>query len=320
MSKQPDSRDIAVLSFYKFVDLDDLLGIKNSLLSLCGENGINGTFILASEGINATVAGPREGIDGLIAHLESDTRLSGARYKLSYNKKSPFHRLKVKFKKELVPMGVSGIKPQRLSGQRIPPEQWNELISRSDVLLIDTRNDYENRVGTFRGAVNPETEHFREFPEYVRKNLDPAEHKEVAMFCTGGIRCEKATSYLLERGFQRVYQLEGGVLSYLERVPREQSLWEGECFVFDDRTSVGHDLSRGIWSTCRNCRAPVSPEDRESEEFREGISCPRCHAKLTPERISSLEERQKQMRLARERNRKHLGAVIKRGSAKRAQG
>lgn len=320
MSKRPNSHGVAVLSFYKFVDLDGLLEIKDSLLSLCGENGINGTFILASEGINATVAGPREGIDGLIAYLESDTRFSGAQYKLSYNEKSPFHRLKVKFKKEMVPMGVSGIRPQRLSGERVPPEQWNELISRPDVLLVDTRNDYENRVGTFRGAVNPETEHFREFPEYVRENLDPAEHKEVAMFCTGGIRCEKATSYLLEMGFKRVYQLEGGVLSYLEQVPREQSLWEGECFVFDDRTSVGHDLSRGTWSTCRNCREPVSAQDRQSEGFRDGISCPRCHAKLTPERTSSLEERQKQMRLARERNRKHLGAVIRRGSAKRAQG
>ncbi len=320
MSKQSHSHGVAVLSFYKFVDLDGLLEIKDSLLSLCGESGINGTFILASEGINATVAGPQEGIDGLIAYLESDTRFSGAQYKLSYNEKSPFHRLKVKFKKEMVPMGVSGIRPQHPSGERVPPEQWNELISRPDVLLIDTRNDYENRVGTFRGAVNPETEHFREFPEYVRENLDPAEHKEVAMFCTGGIRCEKATSYLLEMGFKRVYQLEGGVFSYLEQVPREQSLWEGECFVFDDRTSVGHDLSRGTWSTCRNCREPVSAQDRQSEGFRDGISCPRCHAKLTPERTSSLEERQKQMRLARERNRKHLGAVIRRGSAKRAQG
>ena len=320
MSEQTDSYGIAVLSFYKFVDLDGLPEIKASLLSLCGENRVNGTFILAPEGINATAAGPREGIERLVAYLESDPRLSGAHYKLSYNEKSPFHRLKVKFKKEMVPMGVSGIKPQRLSGERVPPEQWNELISRPDVLLIDTRNDYENRVGTFGGAVNPETDHFREFPEYVRENLDPAEHKEIAMFCTGGIRCEKATSYLLERGFQRVYQLEGGVLSYLERVPREQSLWEGECFVFDDRTSVGHDLSRGTWSTCRNCRAPVSPEDRQSEGFREGISCPSCHTRLTPERVSSLEERQKQMRLARERNRKHLGAVIKRGSAKQARG
>ena len=320
MIEQSESRGVAILSFYKFVDLDGLPEIKESLLSFCGKNSIDGTFILASEGINATVAGPREGVEGLIAYLESDTRLSGAQYKLTYNEKSPFHRLKVKFKKELVPMGIDGVRPQRLSGQRVPPEQWNELISRPDVLLIDTRNDYENRVGTFRGAVNPETAHFREFPEYVRENLDPEEQKEVAMFCTGGIRCEKATSYLLRRGFKRVYQLEGGVLSYLERIPSEQSLWEGECFVFDDRTSVSHSLSRGTWSTCRNCRAPVSPEDRESEMFREGISCPHCHSKLTPERISSLEERQKQMRIARERNRKHLGAVIKRGSAKQAQG
>jgi UPF0176 protein len=319
MSKQSDNR-VAVLSFYKFVDLDGTSEIKDSLLLFCEKIGINGTFILASEGINATVAGPPEGIDRLIAYLESDPRLSGAQYKLSYNELSPFHRLKVKFKKELVPMGVSGVKPQRLSGERVPPERWNELIGRPDVLVVDTRNDYENRVGTFRGAVNPETDHFREFPEYVRQNLDPGEHKEVAMFCTGGIRCEKATSYLLERGFERVYQLEGGVISYLERVPREQSLWEGECFVFDDRTSVGHDLAKGTWSTCRNCRAPVSPEDRQSEEFREGVSCPHCHAELTPERISSLEERQKQMRLARERNQKHLGAVIRRGSAKQARG
>ena len=317
MSKQADNRGVAVLSFYKFVDLDGLSERKDSLLSLCEKNCVNGTFILASEGINATVAGPPGGVDCLIAYLESDPRLSGARYKLSYNEKSPFHRLKVKFKKELVPMGIGGIKPQRLSGKRVPPELWNKLISRPDVLVIDTRNDYENRVGTFRGAVNPETDHFREFPEYVRENLDPGEHTEIAMFCTGGIRCEKATSYLLEKGFKRVYQLEGGVLSYLEQVPGEQSLWEGECFVFDDRTSVGHDLAKGTWSACRNCREPVSAEDRRSEGFREGVSCPRCHAELTPERISSLEERQKQMRLARERNGKHLGAVIKRGNATR---
>ena len=320
MSKQSDNRGVAVLSFYKFVDLDGLAEIKDSLLSLCEKNGINGTFILASEGINATVAGPPEGIDRLIAYLEGDPRFSGAQYKLSYNKRSPFHRLKVKFKKELVPMGVGGVKPQRLSGERVPPERWNELIGRPDVLLIDTRNNYENRVGTFKGAINPETGHFREFPEYVRENLDPGEHAEIAMFCTGGIRCEKAASYLLERGFKRVYQLEGGVLSYLERVSREQSLWEGECFVFDDRTSVDHDLAEGTWSTCRNCREPVSAEDRRSEGFREGVSCPRCHARLTPERVSSLEERQKQMRLARERNQKHLGAVIKRGNARLAQG
>ncbi len=320
MSERSDNRGVAVLSFYKFVDLDGLSAIKTSLLSLCKKNGVNGTFFLASEGINATVAGPGGGINRLIAYLESDPRFSGAWYKLSYNERSPFHRLKVKFKKELVPMGIRGIKPQRLSGQRVPPERWNELVSRPDVLLIDTRNSYEHRVGTFRGAVNPEMAHFREFPEYIRQNLDPSKHAEIAMFCTGGIRCEKATSYLLERGFQRVYQLEGGVLSYLEQVPREQSLWEGECFVFDDRTSVDHDLEKGTWSTCRNCRAPVSPEDRKSEGFREGISCPRCHTELTPERISSLEERQKQMRLARERNQKHLGAVIERGSAKRTRG
>jgi len=317
MNEQSESRGVAVLSFYKFVDLDDLAEIKASLLLLCEKNGINGTFILSSEGINATVAGPRESIDKLIFYLEDDPRFSGIDYKLSYNERTPFHRLKVKFKKELVPMGIEGIKPQRLSGQRVSPERWNDLISCPDVLLIDTRNDYENHVGTFKNAINPKTAHFREFPDYVRKNLDSSRHKKIAMFCTGGIRCEKATSYLLENGFQTVYQLEGGVLSYLEQVSPEQSLWEGECFVFDDRTSVDHDLAKGTWSTCRNCRSPVSSKDRQSDGFEEGIYCSRCRRKLTPERISSLKERQKQMRLARERNQKHLGAVIKRGSAKR---
>ena len=307
---------VAILSFYKFVNLDGLSEIKNSLLSLGEKNDLSGTFILAPEGINASVAGSEKAIDELISYLEKDPRLSGARYKLNFDKRNPFHRLKVKFKKELVPMGVSDIEPHRLSGERVAPEKWNELISRPQVLLIDVRNDYEHRVGTFKGAINPETAHFKEFAAYVQENLDPEKHEEVAMFCTGGIRCEKASAYLLQKGFQKVYQLEGGILSYLKKVGRERSLWEGECFVFDGRTSVGQDLERGTWSTCNNCRAPVSPEDRKSEKFQEGISCPSCYERLTPERISSLKERQKQMRLAKERNQKHLGAVIRKAHEK----
>ncbi len=307
---------VAILSFYKFVNLDGLSEIKNSLLSLGEKNDLSGTFILAPEGINASVAGSEKAIDKLISYLEEDPRFSGARYKFNFDKKNPFHRLKVKFKKELVPMGVSDIEPPRLSGERVAPEKWNELISRPQVLLIDVRNNYEHRVGTFKGAVNPETAHFREFESYVQEKLDPEKHEEVAMFCTGGIRCEKASAYLLQNGFRKVYQLDGGILSYLKKVETEQSLWEGECFVFDGRTSVGHDLERGTWSTCSNCRAPVSSEDRKSKKFQEGISCPSCYERLTPERLSSLRERQKQMRLAKERNQKHLGAVIRKGPEK----
>ncbi len=307
------SAGVRVLSFYKFVYIDELEGIKNSLISLCEKSDITGTFILASEGINATVAGANESVDRVISWLEQDPKFVDIPIKFSYCEKNPFHRLKVRIKDELVPLGIDWVDPLRICGERVCAENWNELINRPEVLVIDTRNDYEYRVGTFQGAVNPQTVCFREFPSYVEKNLDPKRHKEIAMFCTGGIRCEKATSYLLKKRFRKVYQLQGGILSYLQTVPKEESLWEGECFVFDGRTSLGHGLFKGEWSACHNCREPVSLQDRFSDEFREGISCPRCYSTLTSQRVSSLEERQKQIRLARKRNSKHLGAVIKRG-------
>ncbi len=312
MSEQR-SGGVCVLSFYKFVEMDGLEDIRDFLVSLCEENDMTGTFILAFEGINATVAGSRTALDKVAAWLSRDPKFAGTRLKFSCCGKNPFHRFKVKIKDELVPLGVEWVNPSRICGERVSAGNWNELISRPEVLVIDTRNDYECRVGSFRGAINPQTVCFREFPGYVEKNLDPERHTEIAMFCTGGIRCEKATSYLLEKGFQQVYQLEGGVLSYLESISRDLSLWEGECFVFDGRTSLRHGLSEGKWSTCHNCREPVSPQDRFSEKFREGVWCPRCRPTLTPQRISSLEERQRQMKLAGERNSKHIGAVIKRG-------
>ena len=315
MSEIPRGGRVAVVSFYRFAELSDLEGMKSSLLDVSSRNGVNGTFILSGEGINASVAGPPEGIGELIAFVESRPALAGGGYRIARHSKSPFHRLKVKFKKELVPMGVRGIGVPGRVGEYVPAEEWNGILRDPGVLVVDARNDYECRVGTFRGAVNPGTANFREFPRYADENLDPRRHEKVAMFCTGGIRCEKATAYLLQKGFRSVYHLRGGILSYLERVPERESLWEGECFVFDDRTSVVHGLGKGTWTTCRNCRSPLCAKDRESGLFRDGVSCPRCHGSLTPRRIASLEERRKQMRLAEERNTRHLGAFVRRGRA-----
>lgn len=303
---------IIIATFYKFVRIDDYRKVGEKIYTEASKNGISGTFILAKEGINATISGYSGGIRIMLDYLKSDARMADLEYKISSDTKNPFHRLKVKFKKEIVPLGIGHIDPNRNVGKYVKPSDWNDLIDDPETLLIDTRNDYEYVVGTFKGAVNPNTNHFREFPEYVRKNLDPSKHKKIAMFCTGGIRCEKATSLLLEEGFEEVYHLKGGILKYLEEVPREKSLWNGECFVFDDRTSVDHNLENGSYEMCRNCRYPLSHEDRKSEKYRPGISCAYCFDRLSSERIASLEERQKQIRLARERNEKHLGSTIHR--------
>ncbi len=307
--------NIIVAALYKFAKLPDYRDMQPGMLDFCVAQGLKGTLLLAAEGINGTVAGTRAGIDALIAFLRADARLADLEHKESYAAEMPFYRMKVRLKKEIVTLGVPGVDPNEKVGIRVAPEDWNALISDPDVVLIDTRNGYEYDIGTFRGAVDPDTDTFREFPDYVSKNLDPVKHKKVAMFCTGGIRCEKATSFMLEQGFEEVYHLQGGILKYLEKIPAEKSLWEGECFVFDQRVAVGHGLALGEYDQCHACRYPVSPQEKASPKYQEGISCPHCFDSLTEEKRVSSAERQKQVELALKRGTAHLGAPQKKRGA-----
>jgi len=304
---------------YKFVALEDFQTLREPLHQVMQDNGVRGTLLLASEGINGTVAGSREGIDALLTWLQQDPRLADIVYNESLDDSNPFHRTKVKLKKEIVTMGVEGIDPKRVVGTYVKPEEWNALISDPDVILVDTRNDYEVQVGTFKGAVNPHTETFREFPDYVKENLDPEKNRKVAMFCTGGIRCEKSTAYLKEQGFDEVYHLEGGILKYLEEVPQENSLWEGECFVFDNRVTVNHQLEKGSYDQCHACRLPLTAEQMQSDKYQAGISCPSCYDSLSDEQRERFIERQKQMQLAQQRGEAHLGADANETSSKRRE-
>lgn len=299
--------EIVVCALYKFVTLDDFQAKKQPLLDFMLKNEIRGTLLLAKEGINGTVAGSRDAINALLDYLRQDPRLAEISYKESYTDSSPFMRSRVKLKNEIVTMGVEGIDPKRVVGTYVKPTEWNQLISAPDVLLVDTRNDYEVQVGTFKNAVNPKTDSFREFPEYVKSHLDPNKHKKVAMFCTGGIRCEKSTAYLKEQGFEEVYHLEGGILKYLEEVPAEQSLWEGECFVFDDRVTVNHQLEKGDYDQCHACRLPITEEDKQSPLYLKGVSCPHCYHQTTDDQKRRFAEREKQIQLARLRGEAHIG-------------
>jgi UPF0176 protein len=303
----PPDAPVVVCALYHFVTLDDYAALQAPLLRLMQQQGVKGTLLLAREGINGTIAGTREGIDAVLAWLKADPRLQGLDYKESYDATLPFYRSKVKLKKEIVTMGVEGIDPRRKVGTHVEPKDWNALISSPDVLLIDTRNEYEVELGSFKGAVNPHTESFREFPEYVRRNLDPAKHRKIAMFCTGGIRCEKSTAYLKERGFGEVYHLKGGILKYLEDVPESASLWQGECFVFDNRVAVNHSLEKGAYAQCHACRLPITAADRQSPLYEKGVTCPRCHGTHTAEDLRNLRERQRQVDLAAARGEQHLG-------------
>ncbi|MQX53869.1 oxygen-dependent tRNA uridine(34) hydroxylase TrhO [Alcanivorax sediminis] len=298
---------IVVAALYKFARLDDYETLREPLLDLMMEQDVRGTLLLASEGVNGTISGPRSGINRVLDWLRSDIRLADLEHKESFHDEHPFLRTKVKLKKEIVTMGVEGIDPNRTVGTYLTPEEWNEVISDPETILIDTRNDYEVEVGTFKGAINPHTRTFREFPAYVKETLDPAKHKKVAMFCTGGIRCEKSTAYLKEQGFDEVYHLKGGILKYLEETPRENSLWEGECFVFDERVTVDHDLNPGEYDQCHACRRPISEQDQESELFQLGVSCPHCYDESSPEQKARFAERQKQIELARSRGQAHRG-------------
>ena len=297
-----------VCTLYKFVTLENYEDLREPLHQTMLQHQIKGTLLLAEEGINGTISGSREGIDGLLAYLNSDPRLAPVSTKESLHEEQPFYRTKVKLKKEIVTLGVPGIDPLKTVGTYVKPKDWNALISDPDVMVIDTRNDYEIEIGTFKHAIDPKTKTFREFPEYVAKNMDPSKHKKVAMFCTGGIRCEKSTAYMKEQGFEEVYHLEGGILQYLEDVPKEESLWQGDCFVFDNRVAVNHDLEKSVYDQCYACRLPITEEDKAASEYEAGVSCPKCYGTHTDEQIARFREREKQVNLAKARNEEHVGS------------
>ena len=283
-----------VAAFYKFISFEDYHAWQAPLKELGSRLGIKGIILLAAEGINATVSGTAEAIEGLLAFLRSDARLVDLTVKFSYAERQPFFRLKVRLKKEIVTLGVPGVSPHRQVGTYVKPQEWNQLLQDPDIILLDTRNDYEVEIGTFQGAVDPKTQSFSQFPEFVKRTCDPQKHKKVAMFCTGGIRCEKASSYMLAQGFEEVYHLEGGILKYLEEVSPEQSLWEGECFVFDQRVALTHGVREGHFDLCYGCRMPLSPQDKASSLFEAGVSCPKCHSDLTPDKAKSRRMRHEQ--------------------------
>lgn len=298
-----------IAALYKFVALADFQQLREPLLNECLRLNIKGTLLLAHEGINGTIAGTREAIDEILGFLKKDPRFAGLDHKESFESDQPFYRMKVKLKKEIVTMGVEDIDPNVDVGTYVEPKDWNDLISDPQVKVIDTRNYYEYEIGSFKGAINPNTESFRDMPEYIASHLDPKIHKKVAMFCTGGIRCEKSTAYLKQQGFAEVYHLRGGILKYLEEVPEQKSLWQGECFVFDNRVAVNHRLERGQYDLCHGCRHPITAEDKTSPEYIAGVSCPRCSQQQSPDQRARFMERQKQIELAKLRNQPHIGAA-----------
>lgn len=299
---------IVVCALYKFVILEDCKTLKPPLLNFMLQHNIRGTLLLANEGINGTVAGSRAAIDALLNYFQTDQRLADINYKESFTKQMPFLRTRVKLKKEIVTMGVNGIDPKHIVGTYVKPKDWNDLISDPEVLLVDTRNDYEVQVGTFKHAISPKTASFREFPDYIKQHFDPEKHKKVAMYCTGGIRCEKSTAYMKEQGFEEVYHLEGGILNYLKQVAEQDTLWQGECFVFDERVTVDHQLEKGRYDQCNACRMPITKQDQQSEHYIHGVSCPHCFDKTTVEQKARFAEREKQMNLAQQRGEAHIGA------------
>jgi UPF0176 protein len=298
-----------VAALYCFAALDDLDVRRQRLRALCGDLGIKGTLILAQEGINGTVAGNAAGIAALIDHIRLLPGCSEADVKYSSADEMPFYRMKVHVKPEIVTLGQPGVDPVGLAGTYVAPEDWNALISDPETVVIDTRNAYEVGIGTFKGAINPNTETFRDFPDWFRAHRDAltSGKTKVAMFCTGGIRCEKSTALLRTEGIDAVYHLKGGILRYLEEVPTEHSLWEGECFVFDQRVSVKQGLEQGSYGRCHACRDPVSAEEMASPLYVDGVSCPHCHDSRTNEQRARYAERQKQTELARRRGKGHVG-------------
>ena len=300
------------VALYQFVDLPDCATLRAPLQTLCDERGVRGMLLLAPEGINGTIAGAPADVLAVLNWLRSDARFANLQHKEAPTDRQPFYRMRVRLKREIVTLGVPGLNPARNAGTYVKPENWNALIDDPSVVVVDTRNDYEVGIGTFERAINPHTKSFAEFPAWVAQQSQPggvlAGNPRVAMFCTGGIRCEKSTAYLKSQGFDEVYHLEGGILKYLETVPEEDSLWHGDCFVFDERVSVGHGLAPGHHQLCRSCRMPLGEVELQSQHYVRGVSCPYCHGTRTPEQERALAERQRQMDLADQRGQAHIGA------------
>ena len=300
---------IIVAALYRFAPFADPASLRAPILEACKAEGIKGTILIATEGINGTIAGSEASIAAIIERLRALPGCAQLDVKYSHAAEMPFFRMKVMVKKEIVTLGLPGINPNVQAGRYVAPQDWNALISDPDTLIIDTRNNYEVGIGTFKGAVDPKTETFRDFPAWFREHRDAltAGKKKVAMFCTGGIRCEKSTAFLRGEGINEVYHLEGGILRYLETVPPEESLWQGECFVFDQRVSVGHGLALGTHGRCHACRDPLNAQDMASPLYVEGVSCPHCHGRFDEDRRARFAERQKQVELAQKRGKPHIG-------------
>eukprot|EP00514_Thraustochytrium_sp_LLF1b_P004218 CAMPEP_0184525374 /NCGR_PEP_ID=MMETSP0198_2-20121128/10061_1 /TAXON_ID=1112570 /ORGANISM="Thraustochytrium sp., Strain LLF1b" /LENGTH=354 /DNA_ID=CAMNT_0026916823 /DNA_START=197 /DNA_END=1261 /DNA_ORIENTATION=- len=294
---------VVVAALYKFTALDDYEAMREPLHEFCVENDIKGTLLLAKEGINGTVSGTRESIDALLARLKSDPRLADLEHKESYHVAKPFLRTKIRLKKEIVTLGVEGVDPTKDVGTYVEPKEWNKLITDPEVMVIDTRNTYEVELGTFQNALDPMTQKFRDFPQFCDNVLqNKPKNQKIAMFCTGGIRCEKSTSFLKQKGFENVYHLKGGILKYLEEVPKEESQWKGKCYVFDDRIAVDHSLTPAAeLDTCIGCRHVLVPEDKESADFVQGVQCPHCADKLTPRHLQRVKSRALQIELHNKR-------------------
>jgi len=311
--------NVVVSALYRFVALENYTELRQPLLDVMLENQVTGTLLLAKEGINGTIAGAEQSVNAVLTWLKKDPRLAALSHKESFCEAAPFYRTKVKLKKEIVTMGVEDIDPREVVGTYVKPKDWNSLISDPEVLVVDTRNHYEVKIGTFKDALNPNTETFREFPQYVSDNLDRTKHKKVAMYCTGGIRCEKSTAFLKQQGFDEVYHLEGGILKYLEEVPEQESLWEGECFVFDNRVAVDHSLEKGQYDQCHACRMPITEAEKNSEHYVAGVSCGYCVDQYSDEQRKRFADREKQMQLAKQRGEQHLGGNAIQGNSQRRE-
>lgn len=300
-------RMFTIAALYHFTRLNDPAALKPGVEAACRDAGVKGTILLATEGVNGTIAGPRDGIDAALAYLRTLPGCALLDWKESEAAEQPFLRLKVRLKKEIVTLGQPGVDPTSEVGTYVTPQDWDDLIERDDVVLIDTRNDYEVGIGQFKGAIDPGTTSFREFPDWWQANKSAYEGKKVAMYCTGGIRCEKASSYLLSDGVDEVFHLKGGILKYLEHTPPEESSWDGECFVFDNRVSVGHGLKQGPYDLCHACRRPISDADKASDIYQPGVQCPHCVDEYTEADRGRFRQRQKQIELAKKRGEVHLG-------------